>query len=112
MKVPMLNRKFTLEAPEQTPDGLGGFLPGWIVLGSLWGELRGISGRDRDDRAAALSEARFRVTVRAAPAGASERPIPGQRLVSGTRIFPVLAVYDADPSGRWLTCYVREEAVR
>ena len=112
MKVPNLNRRFTLEAANAVPDGAGGFLDTWAVLGTLWGELKGTGGRDIDVDAAALSQGRYRITVRAAPAGALERPRPGQRLREGPRVFPILAVVDIDPEGHWLSCVVREEEVR
>ncbi|MEL7025699.1 MAG: head-tail adaptor protein [Pseudomonadota bacterium] len=112
MRAPKLNRKFTLEAVSAAPDGSGGFVETWASLGTVWAELKGSSGRDQDIDEAALSRANFRITLRAAPAGASERPLPGQRFREGSRIFPILAVVDHDPDGRWLSCVVREEAVR
>lgn len=109
---PVLNRQFVLEAASTSPDGSGGFVDAWVVLGTLWGELKGIGGRDVDVDTAAVSQGRFRITVRASAPTSSERPIPGQRFREGTRTFPILAVVDSDPKGRWLTCVVREEAQR
>ena len=94
------------------PDGAGGFVESWNVLGELWVELKGASGRDRLVDGVALSDARSKVTLRAAPAGAAERPVAGQRFRDGSRVFPIVAVVDSDPLGRWLTCYVREEVAR
>lgn len=112
MKAPKLNRRFTLEVANTAPDGSGGFIETWEALGTLWGELKGAGGRDVDIDAGAVSQGRFRVTVRSAPHGALERPLPGQRLREGQRMFPVIAVVDSDPDGRWLTCIVREELLR
>ncbi len=112
MRAPHLNRALTLEEREGTPDGSGGYIDNWSSLGTLWAELKGIGGRDRSVDAVALSEARFKVTVRSAPAGSTERPSAGQRFRDGSRVFPILAVVDADPLGQWLTCYVREEVAR
>lgn len=112
MTGPTLNRRFQLEAAETQPDGHGGFDQTWTVLGTLWGELRGMTGRDRERDAAAMSLADFRVTVRAAAPGAAERPVAGQRLREGPRVFHILSVVDRDVSGRWLTCFCREEVVR
>ena len=112
MKPPVLNRRFTLEAVDAQPDGQGGAEETWIPLGSLWGELRGMTGRDSEREGAALSLAQFRVTLRAAPPGAMARPVAGQRLREGPRLFPILAVMDRDVEGRWLTCFCREESVR
>ncbi|MEL7459774.1 MAG: head-tail adaptor protein [Pseudomonadota bacterium] len=112
MKAPTLNRRFTLEAANTAPDGSGGFIETWETLGAVWGELKGTGGRDVDLDARAASQGRFRITVRAAPLGALERPLPGQRLREGGRVFPVIAVVDSDPEGRWLSCIVREELLR
>lgn len=112
MKPPNLNRQFTLEAASAAPDGSGGFVETWTALGTLWGELRGSGGRDVDIDAGAVSQGRFRITVRAAAPGSTERPLPGQRFREGSRLFPILAVVDMDPDGRWLSCVVREEMLR
>lgn len=112
MSRPLLNRRFVLEAAETQPDGHGGVEETWTPLGTLWGELRGVSGRDRERSEVALSQAGYRITVRASPFGAEDRPQAGQRLREGPRMFEILAVVDRDERGRWLTCYCREEAVR
>ena len=112
MKAPVLNRRFILEVRETQPDGQGGFEETWTPLGALWGELRGMTGRDVEREATALSLATFRITLRAAPPGAAERPTAGQRLKDGPRVFPIISVVDRDVEGRWLTCFTREETVR
>lgn len=112
MAMPLLNRRFVLEAKDSQPDGQGGFDLTWTSLGTLWGELRGMTGQDRDREGAALALASYRVTLRSAAPGSQQRPEAGQRLRDGSRIFEILAVVDRDVEGRWLTCFCREEAVR
>ena len=56
-----------------------------------------------------LSSTLHRVILRAAPPGATARPVPGQRLTSGTRHFVILSVTEADPAGRYLLCITKEE---
>ncbi|MDJ1007532.1 MAG: head-tail adaptor protein [Paracoccaceae bacterium] len=112
MKAPVLNRKFALEAADRQPDGQGGHEESWGTLGTLWGELKGMTGSDRLRGEAAMSLATFRITVRAAPPNAPSRPVAGQRLREGPRLFSILAVVDRDVEGRWLTCFCREETVR
>lgn len=51
----------------------------------------------------------FRITVRAAPQGAPSRPTPLQRFRDGARLFAIEAVTEADPEGRFLVCFAREE---
>lgn len=112
MTPPLLNRRLVLEAADGQPDGHGGFDRAWVSVGTLWGELRGTTGQDRERGEAALALASVRITLRASPPGSLARPVPGQRLREGARVFPVLAVVDADAAGRFLTCFCREEFVR
>ncbi|WP_440486719.1 phage head completion protein, partial [Salipiger bermudensis] len=49
------------------------------------------------------------ITVRGAPLGASNRPLPGQRFRQQTRLFRIVAVTEAEPGGLYLTCEAREE---
>jgi head-tail adaptor len=46
--------------------------------------------------------------VRGAPVGAPSRPVAGQRFREGARIYPILAVAEADPEGRYLVCHAEE----
>ena len=39
------------------------------------------------------------------------RPVPGQRLRDGARIFAIRAVAERDGDGRYLTCFTQEEVV-
>lgn len=109
MSLPNLTRRFTLEAPVRLPDGAGGFSQSWAALGTLWGEVQSASGREAGGDVSAVSRVSLRITLRAAPQGAPSRPIAGQRLRDGTRLFSILAVTEADASGRYLTCYATEE---
>ncbi len=109
MKLPVLNRALVLEAPISVPDGAGGQIVSWTALGTLWGELRPRSGRESTGEAGPLSTASYRITVRAAPAGQSNRPEPGQRMVLGPRRFRILAVTEADERARYLNCLAEEE---
>lgn len=106
-----LNRSLTLEALVRVPDGLGGFTESWIARGSLWAEIVPGSGRDLPGEEIILSAVPLRITVRAAPMGASSRPIAGQRFREGTRAFRIIAVTERDPDGRYLACFSREEVV-
>jgi head-tail adaptor len=112
MKAPHLNRALLLEAETRTPDGAGGYATVWNALGTLWAEVLPGSGRDPAGEELILSSVPYRITVRAAPAGAANRPKPKQRLREGTRVFAILAVTERDPAGHYLTCFCREEAPR
>ncbi|MGB0439873.1 MAG: head-tail adaptor protein [Paracoccaceae bacterium] len=109
MRRPRLNRALTLETPQAVSDGMGGLSEGWTPLGTLWAEVRARSGRVTDGEAGALSRSSMRITVRAAAMGAPDRPQAGQRLRSGARVFLIDAVTEYDATGRYLTCFAREE---
>lgn len=111
MKAPVLNRRMVLEARTRTADGAGGHVQGWTPLGTLWAALDGRTGRGARGEAAALGLARFRITVRGAAHGAPRRPVAGQRLVEGARVFSIRAVTEADAAGRYLICHAEEERV-
>ncbi len=110
MKVPHLNRELVLEAATRTADGAGGFGITWAPLGRLWAEVTAGTGRDPAGEEVVLSSVAYRITLRAAPVGSPMRPKPEQRLREGARLFSILAVAERDQTGRWLTCFCREEA--
>ena len=109
MSGPALNRRVTLESPVRGADGAGGFTESWQALGTLWAELRPRAGRLARGEAGAVSLTGFRVTVRAAPPGHSNRPAPGQRFAIGARRFRIEAVTEHEPRGQYLICFCEEE---
>lgn len=104
-----LNRRLVLEAPDQVSDGAGGFDEVWQALGTLWAEIRPRSGRVATGEAGAVSVSGFRITVRAAPVGHSDRPVPGQRFAMGARTFRIESVTEQEPRGLYLICEAEEE---
>jgi head-tail adaptor len=106
---PHLSRQLVLEDPRRLPDGAGGYIESWSALGTLWAEITALSGRNADQQGGSLSLQRYRITVRAAPVGATARPRPDQRLREGTRRFRIDAVSESDPGARYLTCFAVEE---
>lgn len=108
---PRLDRALLLETPERVPDGAGGVTVTWAALGTLWAELRPGAGRERSGRVTTVSRSPWRIIVRGAPVGSAARPQPDQRFREGQRIFAILAVTEADPTGRYLMCHAEEETV-
>ncbi len=104
-----LNRQLTLSAVRQIADGAGGYHESWAPLGTLWADLRALSGRTSAQSGTATSLQRYRITVRAAPVGSAERPLPDQRFEDGTRRFLIQSVAETDSDGRFLTCFAVEE---
>lgn len=107
-----LNTPLTLEAQDWVSDGAGGRTAnGWSALGILWAELDFRSGRRVARDTASAGRTAVNIILRAAPIGAAERPLPGQRLRDGARMFRILAVAEKDSSGRLLRCFCEEEQV-
>jgi head-tail adaptor len=111
MSAPRLNRQLVLEAPDMLRDGAGGFVQGWVPLGTMWGAITARSGRETAQSGAPVSRMAYRVIVRGAPAGSDRRPAAQQRFREGDRIFTIEAVAEHDPDGRYLACFVQEEQV-
>ena len=108
----ILSRRLLLESPERVPDGSGGYVQGWVVLGTLWAEVVAGSGRETAGIGASLTQVVYRITVRAAPPASAARPRADQRFRDGARLFRIKAVSEADPAGRYLTCLTEEEFAR
>lgn len=111
MKAPVLGHALILEAPERVSDGAGGYVQGWMALGTLWAEIRARTGRETAQSGAHISRTGYRITVRGAPYGAPARPLPEQRFRDGDRVFTIQAVAERDGDGRYLVCYADEEVV-
>jgi len=111
MSGPVLNRKLKLETAYRVRDEAGGYVTTWEVLGELWASIKPGSGRDAELAGLAVATVTYRITVRTAPVGSERRPLPGQRLRDGNRVFAVLAVTEADSVGRYLTVFAQEEEV-
>lgn len=109
MKTPHLNRKLVLETQSRVSDDAGGFTVVWTELGTLWAQVVPGSGREVAAHNLPRSRVPMRVVVRSAPVGSSARPVPGQRLRDGGRLFEITAVTEVDRFARYLTCHVEEE---
>ncbi|MBW7921212.1 MAG: head-tail adaptor protein [Rubellimicrobium sp.] len=112
MRAPLLRRRLVLEEAGRAPDGAGGHVVTWAPRGVLWGEVVSTSGRGLAVAGADLSRVSHRIRLRATGFGAPSRPVAGQRLREGARVFRIVAVIEADAGGRWLTCLAEEEGVR
>ena len=109
MAVPVLSVPLVLESKLRQPDEMGGYQTIWQALGMLHAHLDSGGGRLRGGEAGPQSVVAWKITVRAFPAGDVRRPIAGQRLRLGMRIFHVEAVAEADPAARYLTIVASEE---
>ncbi|MFS4439064.1 head-tail adaptor protein [Paracoccaceae bacterium GXU_MW_L88] len=103
-----LRDRLLLEAPQQVPDGAGGWRNHWQILGELWAAITPASVGETAFGGREVGLTRYRITVRAAPMGSDRRPRAGARFRKGSRIFEVQAVREADAAARYLTCLVEE----
>ena len=106
--VPQLTRKLTLEAPVQSPDGMGGFDVTWSPLGTVWASVDVRSGREKGAGGRTIASLAYIFTVRAAPVGAASRPEPEQRFRENNRIYTILAVTEDETNPNYLTCWTEE----
>lgn len=103
---PNLTRKLVLEDPQRAPDGAGGYTETWVALGTLWAEVKSLSGRLAGD---SVSLQKYRITLRASPEGFASRPRPDQRFRDNDRLYRIDAVAENGPDARYLTCFAVEE---
>lgn len=99
-----LRHRLELQAPDETPDGLGGITRGWTSLGQVWAAIETVSANDRVSADKRLGLITHRITIRRRSEITSTH-----RFVLGERVFVILAVRDADERGRFLECLVEEE---
>lgn len=112
MSAPRLARQLTLEDRQRVPDGAGGYAEAWVPLGTLWAAVDARSGRAVAGPAGQQSRLGLRITVRAAAEGSPARPVPGQRLREGARVFAVHAVGESRAGALYLDLHAEEEQVR
>lgn len=105
---PSLTRRLTLEEREDVPDGSGGYSTLWRPLGALWVDMTARTGREDFIAGQTRPRVKYRILMRAAPAGAPSRPRPDQRFREGARIFNILTVAENDPHGRYLEIHAEE----
>lgn len=99
-----LRTELSLEAPARVSDGQGGFAEGWAAAGSVFAMLEPVAAQGVFGADQALSQVTHRITVRARETLAS-----GMRFRLGGRVFAILAVFDPDETGRFLSCRTQEQ---
>ena len=108
MATPVLNTELVLEAPQQIPDGGGGFRTVWAPIGTLWADVKPRSARETAIGGRAASEVTHRIVIRSAPEGSPRRPTPDCRFRSGGRVFSIRGVAPEGARGKFLTCWAEE----
>jgi SPP1 family predicted phage head-tail adaptor len=99
-----LRHRLTLEAPQETADGLGGVTRNWNALAQIWAAIDPLGGGDgvvADKRIAQLTH---RVVMRKRGDVSLNH-----RFRLGARSFTIRSIRDAAEDGRFLECLVEEE---
>jgi SPP1 family predicted phage head-tail adaptor len=100
----MLSHELVLEQPVETPDGAGGFTTVWSAVATIWARLEPLNPETEIWAGRDPTVQTHRVTLRHRPDTRQ-----GMRFRKLTRLFPILAVQDADETGRYLICRTKEE---
>ena len=108
MRAVRLTRALVLESAVRSGDGAGGFSESWQALGTVWADVRPGSGRGGEVLGVAVPVQPMRIMVRGVPQGHVMRPKAGMRFRDGVRLYRVLAVTEADGTGRHLVCAAEE----
>lgn len=96
-------RRFTLELPQEVPDGFGGVVRSYAAGPRLWGSLEQIGAGERVRADRLESDATHRVTF-----PYREGITPAARLALGLRRFRIKQAADPDGMRRALVCLVEE----
>lgn len=99
-----LRHRLTLEAPDDEPDGAGGFVRVWNPLGQVWGAIEPLSAGAAvvaDQRVGLLTH---RVVLRLRP-----DLTLNHRFRLGGRLFTIRVMRDREEDARFLECLVAEE---
>ena len=98
-----LNRRLTLQAPVDTPDGAGGSTRSHTDVTTLWAKVEPLSARSDIVAANAGATITHRIVIRRGPDITTRH-----RFVEGARIYRVVAVRDEDSSRRFRVIHAEE----
>ncbi|WP_321341791.1 head-tail adaptor protein [Breoghania sp.] len=103
-----LSTRLDVQRPVSSDDGAGGQTISFEAAGALWGAVmvRGMVERYADERLDGVVTHRIRLRL---GSGVASEISGGWQLVSGARVFRVLAATPADDGGRWLDTLCEEE---
>ncbi|MDH4981298.1 phage head closure protein [Hyphomicrobium sp. D-2] len=98
-----LRTRASIETSTSTDDGGGGRAVVWTKLADIWAYVRATTGSENfahDRLSGSVSHEivmRHRADV-----------TPGMRIIVGTRVFEIRAVFDPDGRRRWTRCLAQE----
>jgi phage head-tail adaptor, putative, SPP1 family len=99
-----LRTEMILQKAETSSDGTGGHTENWVEVATVFARVEPLRAQSRFGAGQYLESVTHRVTLRF-----REDVRSGMRFLKHGRTLEIINVQDADESGRYLICYVREE---
>ncbi len=99
-----LNRRLTLQAPVETPDGAGGVTRSYQDIATVWAKLAPSAARGDVLAAASGATITHRIVMRLRSDVTTRH-----RLVAGTRLLRIVTVHE-DATGRFLVIQAEERS--
>jgi len=101
----LFNRRLTLEAPVEMPDGAGGAVRSYESIATLWASVVPVSAREAAEAAQRGVIVTHRISLRFFADITSRH-----RLRDGTRIFRIISLRDRDGRKRFLQIEAEERS--
>ena len=97
----ILNKRITIQATTETPDGRGGFTEAWSDIGTCWADIRPLFAKQIFEYRSLNVHATHQIKVRA-----SVDVDEDNRILYGTRIFEILTIENEAEAEvvKWLVC--------
>lgn len=102
----LLNRRLTLEAPVETPDGAGGVIRAYESVATLWASVTPLSARTPLDAERAGGTITHRIGVRFRTDVTTRH-----RFREGARVFRIIGLRDRDGRSRFLQIDAEERTI-
>lgn len=97
------NRQLSVEKETEIADGMGGFAKQYQPFTTVWASICPKSAREFFEADNVHAEITHQITIRFLEGIAA-----GARFVTGSRVFEIISIHDADETRRYLTCNCRE----
>ncbi|MEM7546686.1 MAG: head-tail adaptor protein [Pseudomonadota bacterium] len=101
----------TLEERTEAPDGGGGVVEEWTIIGTHWVDLKASSARERFTGGRQVSLVTHKAIIRSLPLASALYPKADQRFRDGERVYAIRGVAEADDRREHLICWLQEGAL-
>lgn len=96
-----LDERITITREALTPDEIGGAVPSWSHVATVWAKVAPLSGRERDMANQTESPRNYRFTVRRSAQSAAFTT--KDRLTWRGKVMNIRFIADAGPRGEYMT---------